>query len=203
MSSGISQTKENIFSKWKSPSLTGEKPTDVTAGHDDQNPDRASYDAAHQEGYKAGLEQAKAETDQQLQLVTDYLVMLSRPFDEQNQQLAESLAALSGKIAKAVVRKELNENPKLIMTIVRDSLAALNDNHGEITLHLHPEDAKLIREMIDNDGQEKIWTLVDDPLISRHECRVVSNDSLVDANIDTCIDLIVNQFIEDSRGEAL
>ena len=110
---------------------------------------------------------------------------------------------MSGKIAKAVVRKELNENPKLIMTIVRDSLAALNDNHGEITLHLHPEDAKLIREMIDNDGQEKIWTLVDDPLISRHECRVVSNDSLVDANIDTCIDLIVNQFIEDSRGEAL
>ena len=203
MSSGISQTKENIFSKWKSPSLTGEKPTDVTAGRDDPNPDRASYDAAHQEGYKAGLEQAKAETDQQLQLVTDYLVMLSRPFDEQNQQLAESLAALSGKIAKAVVRKELNENPKLIMTIVRDSLAALNDNHGEITLHLHPEDAKLIREMIDNDGQEKIWTLVDDPLISRHECRVVSNDSLVDANIDTCIDLIVNQFIEDSRGEAL
>ena len=203
MSSGISQTKENIFSKWKSPSLTGEKPTDVTAGHDEPSPDRATYDAAHQEGYKAGLEQAKAETDQQLQLVTDYLVMLSRPFDEQNQQLAESLAALSGKIAKAVVRKELNENPKLIMTIVRDSLAALNDNHGEITLHLHPEDAKLIREMIDNDGQEKIWTLVDDPLISRHECRVVSNDSLVDANIDTCIDLIVNQFIEDSRGEAL
>ena len=203
MSSGISQTKENIFSKWKSPSLTGEKPTDVTAGHDDPNPDRASYDAAHREGYQAGLEQAKAETDQQLQLVTDYLVMLSRPFDEQNQQLAESLAALSGKIAKAVIRKELHENPELIMTIVRDSLAALNDNHGEITLHLHPEDAKLIREMIDNDGQEKIWTLVDDPLISRHECRVVSNDSLVEANIDTCIDLIVNQFIEDSRGEAL
>lgn len=160
-----------------------------------------AYKEGHEQGYQAGLEQGAAEMKQQLDVVNSYIDALARPFNEQSQQLAETIAKLAGKIAKSLVRRELRTEPETIMALIREAVTALNTSAQEINIHLNPENARIIRKIINIDSQEQSWNIIDDPLISRSDCKVSSQDSLIDADLQTRIDLIITRFLGDERNE--
>ncbi len=162
----------------------------------------AAYNDGFKSGYEEGLSRATGEMDARLEIVENYLQALSHPFNDQNQQLAEYIAALAGKIAKSLVRRELRTEPETIVALVRDTVSALNTNEQEVFIHLNPENAKLIRELINADSEEESWKIVDDPMISRSDCKVRSKDSLVDTDLQSRIDLIITQFLGDERSES-
>lgn len=139
---------------------------------------------------------------QRLAIIDTYIASLSQPFAEQNTQLAETLAVLAGKIAKSLVRRELRTEPETIMVLVRDTVTALNTTSQKIDIHLSPDNARIIRRIIDVDSHEQSWNIIDDPLISRTDCKVSSGDSIIDTNLQTRIDLIITQFLGDERSEA-
>ncbi|MBN4075916.1 hypothetical protein JYU22_04990 [Gammaproteobacteria bacterium AH-315-E17] len=191
---------ENI-SKWESPCLMD------MAAEGDEEPKRKeeikqqAHDVGYDQGYLEGLEKGTQEMEQKVYMLDKYLTALARPFNEQNQHLAEYLAHLSGKIAKSIVRRELRTEPEIIMALVRDAVSSLNSGVRKVNIHLNPENARLIRNIINVDSQEQSWNIIDDPMVSHSDCKVSCEDSLVDADLQTRINLIITQFLGDERNE--
>lgn len=190
------------ISEWKTPQLVDSNTDSDNAGKTDEELRQENYDRAFEEGYAAGKQQGLEEMARRVQVVENFLGALARPFDDQNQELADYLAHLAGRIAKSLVRRELRTKPETLMALVRDTVAALNANEQEITIHLNPNNAQVIRELINHDGQEQSWRLLDDPMISLNNCKVSCRDSLIDADLDARISMIITQFLGDERNGA-
>jgi len=200
-------TKNNLqnnaegISKWKTPRLIDNNFENDEPTKSEEELKRAAFEESSELGYLAGIEKASQEMKSRFSVVDSYLNCLTQPFDDQNHELVEYIATLAGKIAKSLVRRELRTEPETIIALVRDTVSALNTSHQEIEVHLHPENARIIRELISTDSQEQNWIIVDDLLVGRTDCRVISNDSIVDADLQTRIDLIITQFLGDERSE--
>ncbi len=195
------QANSDDVSKWETPCLIDGHPDDNDQLQSQQQLEANAYSEGRKMGYQSGLEQAAKEMEEKLQLADTYLVSLSRPFQEQNQLLAEYIAVLAGKIAKSLVRRELRTEPETIMALVRDTVSALDTSSQKIAVHLNPENAQIIRSIVNTDSEEQNWSIIDDPLVSRSDCKVISQDSIVDADLQTRIDLIITQFLGDERSE--
>lgn len=199
MSKDDSIEKARVVSIWRTPRLIDE-PADQSHSSDDiEAVNNSAYNEARSEGYAAGIEAAKRETEANRELLNGYLKALSQPFEEQNSQLAEHIASLAGKIAKSLVEKELSTDKESLMSIVKTAVNALGDSAQEITIHLHPESADFIRKQIEDDDERSRWHIIDDQSMKIGDCSVSCDDSTVESDLDDRIDLIIAQYLEKSR----
>lgn len=198
--SNIRNSTDSI-SKWETPRLINTGAAEEKKPESKEEVKLAAYQEGLKQGYQAGLRQGSQEMKQRLGIIDSYISSLSQPFNDQNLEIAEYIAELAGKIAKSLVRRELRTEPETIMALVRDTVTALNTNVQKINVHLNPDNARIIREIINVDSQEQSWNIIDDPLISRSDCKVSSQDSLIDTDLQSRIDLIITQFLGDERSE--
>ena len=196
-------TKEKMGTvyKWRTPELLTSAAGQANAPGAEEQGRLAAMEDARRQGYIAGLEQAKRETEEQRLLLKAYVEALSHPFEDQNTQLAEYIAALAGKIARSLVQKELSTDPDSLMALVKAAVGALNTSAQKVNIHLNPHNAKIIRELVAEDAKKESWHIVDDPLIGMRDCKVSRDDSLVDTDLDSSIDLIISQFLDAERDE--
>lgn len=198
----ISKKANNIdVSAWETPRLVDqERPAKLSSSEVEAR--QGVYEEAFREGYDNGKELGMQEARDQLQLIQNVMEALSRPFSEQSQQLTESIAQLAGKIARAVVSSELKSDPELILNMVRETVAALNSSEQEVHIHLNPRNAQLIRDLLRQQDSGQNWHIVDDPHVALEDCKVRCQDSLIDADLDTRINLIIAQLLENESGES-
>ncbi|MDY6982145.1 MAG: FliH/SctL family protein [Pseudomonadota bacterium] len=152
------------------------------------------------EGHSKGLLQAQAEMNRRLQTLDMVLNALAKPYEDINQQAIDSLAKLSGKIARCLVKRELRTEPEAIIALVRDTVAILNSSAEKLNVFLNPEDAQLIQTITRTSAEKSRWKIIDDPLIPRGDCRVTSRDATVDGSLMARINTIITQFQGDERG---
>jgi flagellar assembly protein FliH len=69
----------------------------------------------------------------------------------------------------------------------------------EVRVHLHPEDARLVRSRLADAGGERAWSIAEDPIISRGGCRVSSENSTIDAQLEQRIGSAIATALGDSR----
>lgn len=197
--------KENLntddkVSLWQTPHLSDAEQGEPTVRTEKEIWDQI-YEDAYVKGQQAGIKKGQEKVEQQLTLLNNLISMLSRPFNEMNQEIAEEVAALSGKIARSLVKRELKTDPGTIIALVRDTIEILNSKPEDIRVHLNPEDAEILREINQRASEHQRWEIIEDSLITRGDCRVGSNESLIDENLQDRINLIVTQFIGDERSE--
>jgi flagellar assembly protein FliH len=194
---------EGSVCEWKTPQLV-DSPASNAANktQTDEELRQQAFDQAYNEGYAAGKQQGLEEIAQRKQVVENFLTALSRPFDDQSEEAAEYLAQLAGRIAKSLVRRELRTKPETLMALVRDTISTLNSTEHEITVHLNPNNATVIRELIHDDNKEQSWRIIDDPMISLNNCKVSCRNSIIDADLDQRISMIITQFLGDERNGA-
>jgi len=186
--------------EWKTPQLVDNPSHKESTGKSDEELRQQAFDQAYSEGYAAGKNQGLEEIAQRKQVIENFLTSLSRPFDEQSEEAAEYLAQLAGRIAKSLVRRELRTEPETLMALVRDTISALNSTEHEITVHLNPNNAPVIRELIHDDSKDQSWRIIDDPMISLNNCKVSCRNSIIDADLDQRISMIITQFLGDERN---
>lgn len=202
MNKQILENGANTISRWETPQLISSKKNSLEKAQEEEQSKLEAHNQGFKSGYESGLKQASKEISERIKVADSFLLALSRPFNDQNHQLVEHIAAIAGKIAKSLVRRELRSEPETIMALVRDTVAALNTTEQDIAVHLHPINADIIRDMINSDTQERSWTIIDDPLISHSDCKVTCQDSLIDTDLQTRIDLMITQFLGDERNES-
>lgn len=188
-----------VISIWRTPRLIEDPVAKKTPVDNEEQFNNSAYNEARSEGYAAGMEAAKRETEANREMLNAYLKALSQPFEDQNSQLAESVASLAGKIAKNLVEKELCTNNESFMTIVKTAVNALGDSAKEIKIHLHPQSAEYIRESISSDDEKSCWEILDDSSMGIGDCKVSCDNSTVDSDLDDRINLIIAQFLEEAR----
>ncbi|OQA32615.1 MAG: Flagellar assembly protein FliH [Betaproteobacteria bacterium ADurb.Bin341] len=146
-------------------------------------------DAGYREGFASGEKAGQKAGLEQLQHEAKRLATLADNFQEAlgtlDQDIADAVLELALTIAQQVLQQELQTRPESIIGVVRSTLNSLPMQHGNISIHLHPDDAKLLREQLGNQIAQSGWHLIDDPSVKCGGCQVRTGGSEVDASFST------------------
>lgn len=193
--------------RWEAPNVrsTGEGAADATGSYLMTREDLASLQARIRDenaelGRREGLAAGAAEVAARVARLDDALTALARPFDELDQELEEQLLALVQSLTRHLVRRELRMDPSQVIGIIREAIRTLPAAAREIHVHLHPEDAEVVRECLGAEIAERAWRLEDDPVMERGGCRVVGGNSEVDARLELRLSRLISDMLGSERA---
>lgn len=169
--------------------------------------ERRIFSEAEAKGRVAGLAAGKkdyepkvAALEERARTVQSMLDALSRPLGQLDDQIHEQIATLAVRIARAVIRRELRMDPTQIIGIVRETVALLPaSTHGPRVV-LNPQDAALVRECLQPSGPEAAWSIVEDAVLARGDCRVYTDHAQLDARLDARLNEALAALIGDERA---
>ncbi len=168
---------------------------------------RVAREQSEARGYEAGMAKAKAEMEgpiaeqnARIRRLDQILHFINQPLQELDAEVEKSLLQLTLTIGKQLARRELRMDPAQIIAIIRESLQALPTAARDIRVHLHPEDASIVRERLTPPSTERAWTIVEDPTMSRGGCVVRTETSRIDASLESRINAIIANALGDERA---
>jgi flagellar assembly protein FliH len=158
----------------------------------------------HVEGVRKGeAELAKriAEVDVKLAALDAIMGALAKPLEDLDQQVEQELTRLTLTIAKHLVRRELKMDPSQVIGIIRHTVSLLPLSARKIKIHLHPDDAAIVREKLARASGEQEWQLAEDPLMARGGCRLTTDNSSIDARFEASVAVALTGLLGDDRVE--
>jgi len=200
--SDVAEEKETEgVRRWEIPAIDGAPDNGyLTASHLQELQKQAwdeAWEAGREEGLKAGQEEVRTRAARFDQL----LVALAKPFDRLDETVEKQLVELAMTVVKQLFRRELKLDPSHIIGVVRDAIKLLPVASRDIQVHLHPEDAALVRDALSPAEGEKAWAIVEDPLISKGGCRITTENSQIDAEAETRLNAIISSISGDERHQ--
>ena len=105
-------------------------------------------------------------------------------------------------MARHLVRRELRIDPSQVIAIIRETVALLPASARDVRVHLHPEDAAVVREKLATPTGERAWTIAEDPVMGRGGCRVTTDTAQIDARLETRIGTVVSALLGEERVTA-
>jgi len=197
---------------WELPLIDGPVVTRRRRSADLDGLEREAWDKGYAEGREAGLKAAQqeqqaalAEIERRAQHLASILDFMAKPIADTDDQVQRQLAQLAGAIARQVVRREIKLHPDDIVGLIRDTVKLLPVTAREVRVHLNPEDAKLVRSRLAEVGSERAWSITEDPVLPRGGCRVTTETSSIDAQVEQRIGAAIAAALGDERsttGEA-
>ncbi len=154
-----------------------------------------AYDDGFRLGRQQGLEAAKAQAQQ----FTDILTRFSEPLADLDDQVVNELVITVKALTRQLVRREMKAAPEGIVAVVREAVSVLPSNAQDIEIHLHPEDAKLVREILSINVEHPTWRLMEDPVLTQGDCRVVTENSEIDAGLEARLNALVSEMLGGER----
>jgi flagellar assembly protein FliH len=110
---------------------------------------------------------------------------LSKPFENLDEQVEQEILLLTFALVRQLVRREIKMDPGQIVAVVREAMASLPTASRNARLYLHPDDAALVRDALSLGEGERPWRVMEDPVLTRGGCRVVTDTSQIDAGVET------------------
>jgi flagellar assembly protein FliH len=200
-------------SRYELPSINGMPVQARRAGKTVQeleDVERRAYEEAYAKGRAEGLAAAEKEMRPQLQQLQarierlDAIVgTLARPLQEMDAVVEDQLVQLALTVSRHLVRRELRIDPSQVIAIVRETVMLLPAATRDVRVHLHPEDAAVVREKLAAPTGERVWTIVEDPVMSRGGCRVTTDTAQIDARLETRIGTVVSALLGEERVTAM
>jgi len=185
--------------KWDAPLFEGlSEGGFLTASHLEEVQKQA-YDEARAEGYADGLKAGEDETRSRIDKLEKLLRSLAKPFELLDESVEKQLVELSITIAKQLFRRELHADPSHIVGVVREAIQLLPGGSRDVTVKLHPEDTALIEDLLATPEGERAWSIAEDPLIDRGGCKVVSENSQIDAQVEKRFEAVITAIVGEER----
>ncbi len=172
----------------------------LTAGHLEEL-QKEAYEEAWQKGHAEGLQAGEQDIRQRAARFDQLLNALSRPFDQLDDSVEKQLVELSIALVKQLFRREIKINPTHVIGVVREAIQLLPIASRNTQVHLHPDDAALVRESLSPADGEPAWTIVEDPLIAHGGCRITTENSQIDATTEARLQSVINAALGDERRE--
>lgn len=206
------------YTLWQMPQVIAVEPADavesgtssvLTVGQLSKVQEQAfkeARNAGHAQGYKEGSEQAQREHAQKLQEQTARIQQFDKilhtlrvPLEQLDEQVEQELATLAVALARQIIRRELKLDPGEIVAVAREAIAALPTVSQPPKIYLHPEDAAFIRQVFSLSSEQEHWKLIDDPVLTRGDCRVLTENSRIDATVETRLAAVIAQALGGER----
>ncbi len=158
---------------------------------------------AHKEAFQQGLEEGRqagrAEVRAQVERLSGMFHDLAKPFEVLDAEVERELLTLAMALARQIVRRELKADPTQIIGIIREAIAALPVSARDVRVHLHPEDAAVVRDNLAPTESERAWTMIEDPVMARGGCQITTATSRVDARLETRLASILSELLGTER----
>jgi flagellar assembly protein FliH len=162
-----------------------------------------AYREAFEQGLKEGREAGRAEVASQVERLAGMFYDLAKPFEALDTDVERELLTLAMALARQIVRRELKSDPTQIIGIIREAIAALPVAAREVRVHLHPEDAAVVREHLAPTESERAWSIVEDPVMARGGCQITSATSRIDARLETRLTAMLSELMGTERHSSV
>ena len=149
-------------------------------------------EAAYQEGYNQGLENAKNDIVAFKSNIGAFMNSEKRVFDA----IAPDIIEISLQIAKKIIKHEVQVDPQIVIDTVLDVLSNIPKNEPKLTLLVNPVQSQYIKDNLPDKltllGVESKLNIVSDETVSEGGCILQTNNGIVDASIEAQLDIIQN-----------
>lgn len=149
---------------------------------------QAARDTGYQDGYRDGLAALDAAKRQYAAQVGSQVAGVLAAFDTQIQALesrmADAVVDTAVRLARQVVRRELQQHPELIAQVALDAVNAVMLSARHLRLRLHPDDLALVEAALADDLKAREVMLLPDAGLSPGGCLIESDLGQVDARIE-------------------
>ena len=139
--------------------------------------------AGHAEGIEAGqqkgYDQAVAEAQPLAALFTGFATAL----EEVRQGVTADVVTLALDIAQQMLREALKTKPGLVIPVVKSAMEGMPQGVQHPEIHLHPDDAVLVRKLLKAEIAQAEWKVVEDSRIDRGGCRIECTTAEIDATM--------------------
>ena len=147
-------------------------------------------ETAAKEGYRAGIEQAESDILALRSKIADYISSKQEVFEF----IAPDILEISVDIARKIIKKEVEQDPQVILNSIVDVMRTLSKEEPRITVKLNPLQVDLVKtelpEYISSMGIDAKITVIGDDSIEEGGCILNTNNGIVDASINTQLEII-------------
>lgn len=151
-------------------------------------------DRAAEEGYKTGLEKAQQDIEQ----LKDNLKVFHNTKQEIFEYIAPDILEISIDIAKKIVKKEIEQDPQLVLNTVLSVLKNISKEEAKIVIKVSPSQIESVKEnifdIVSSLGLEIRTNIISDDTIEEGGCIVQTSNGIVDATINTQLEIIKEAF---------
>ena len=146
--------------------------------------------SAFEEGYRLGLEKASSDLEKFRNEMAHFMNARKEVFE----YIAPDILELSVDIAKTIIKKELESDPQVLINTIVDVLRTVSKNESKIVIRVRPQAVQFIKDTIPNItyqyGIDCKVNIIADPSVDEGGCVFQTNNGIVDASIDTQIEII-------------
>jgi flagellar assembly protein FliH len=141
------------------------------------------------DGYRDGLEALESAKRQFAQQVSAQMGQLVGAFEDQiiglEDRMAQTLVETAVKLARQVVRAELQQHPECVAKVAQEAINAVMLSARHLSLRLHPNDAHLVESGAREALDARDVQIISDDTITPGGCVVESDLGRVDARIES------------------
>ena len=146
--------------------------------------------SAYEEGYRLGLEKSKADIEHFRAELSNFMNAKQDVFE----YIAPDILEISVDIAKTIIKKELESDPQVLINTIVEVLRTVSKSESKINIRVRPQIAQFVKDTIPNItyqyGIESKINVISDPSIEDGGCVFQTSNGIVDASIDTQIEII-------------
>ena len=162
---------------------------------------KLGYDEGYQQGHEAGLKAGEADILQQAQQWKALIDTLNNPLKSVDSIVEQDLLSMISLLVRQMVYHELQQNPELVLTAVREALAVLPVSDRQLKVYLNPEDMELVKNGLKLD-EDTGWQWYEDPLVNRGGAKLVTADTTIDATVETRLNNLISRLLsQDNHHE--
>jgi flagellar assembly protein FliH len=149
---------------------------------------KAARQAGYQDGYRDGLVALDNFKQTFAQQITAQVAQLFEAAGQQLEALqgdiAQAVAESAVRLAREVVRQELQQRPEIVQTVAEDAVQALAASARQLCLRVHPDDHALLVQGASDTLQRRGVQLQPDASVSRGGCLLQADIGRVDASVE-------------------
>ncbi len=150
----------------------------------------AIKEAAAKEGYNAGLEAAKFDIENIKASIAEFMNAKQEVYNS----IAPDILEISLDIAKKIIKKEMSEDPQVLLANIKDIMKGLSKEETKITLRVNPSQAAILKqdvpEVATSLGLEAKIIVVSDENVMEGGCLVTTTNGVIDATVESQLAII-------------
>ncbi len=150
----------------------------------------AIREAAAKEGYQEGLDSAKED----IALVKDAISVFFEADQRVYDAIAPDILDISLDIAKKIIKKEMKEDPQILIDNIKEILKGLSKEETKIMLKVNPMQADILKQEIpqavSDTGLEAKVVIIPDENTMEGGCLLTTTNGVIDATIETQLSII-------------
>lgn len=205
MSKVISAEQLSEYLRWEKPDVSGQQQgitqtnASMMTAKKVENIQQQAYQEAYAKGEKEGKQAGEGMYKEQLQRLSQLFNALDKPLDAIDDEFIEQIVSLIITVSRHIIRREISVDPGEVVAVVREGLTQLPVASRNIKVILNPDDAGLVKDAIKPSETESSIAVVEDPVITRGGCRIVTDTSQVDATVESRLASIAAKILGGDR----